>query len=119
MPKLLPNKYASPRISGKYKDCSMPVTFDTAISKLSNEDVTLICYVEEGTLTLKEVFNKNSNPKNINVFIGPEGGFTKKEWKTVVSKGALSVTLGKRILKGETAGLFVTAAAMYHYDELA
>lgn len=97
---------------------AFPKKIDTVLETLSPNELSIICYVDEGTLTLKEVFNKNASPKIINIFIGPEGGFTEKEWKIALSKGAFSVTLGKRILKAETAGLFVTAAAMYEYDEL-
>lgn len=97
---------------------TLPKKLETVLETIDPDELSIMCYVEEGTLTLKEVFNSNTNSKSINIFIGPEGGFTEKEWKMAVSKGALSVTLGKRILKAETAGLFVTAAAMYEYDEL-
>ena len=97
---------------------AFPRKLETVLKTINPDELSIICYVEEGTLTLKEVFNKNCDSKIINIFIGPEGGFTEKEWKIAVSKGVLSVTLGKRILKAETAGLFVTAAAMYEYGEL-
>ncbi len=97
---------------------AFPRKIETVLETINPDELSIICYVEEDTLTLKEVFNKNTNSKLINIFIGPEGGFTENEWKMAVSKGAFSVTLGKRILKAETAGLFVTAAAMYEYGEL-
>lgn len=97
---------------------AFPQKFETVLEKLDPNELSIICYVEEDTISLKEVFKKNSDSKAINIFIGPEGGFTDKEWKSAVSKGTVSVTLGKRILKAETAGLFVTATAMYEYDEL-
>ncbi len=97
---------------------AFPKKLETVLETINPDELSIICYVEEGTLTLKEVFNKNNSSKIINIFIGPEGGFTEKEWEMVVSEGAFSVTLGKRILKAETAGLFVTAAAMYEYGEL-
>jgi len=97
---------------------SYPKSFKAALESITPKDPTIICYVEEGTLSLKEVFKENKKAERINIFIGPEGGFTEDEWNMAVEIGARSVTLGKRILKAETAGLFVTAVAMYEYGEL-
>lgn len=97
---------------------SYPVDLKGALNMIKDSDLTIICYVDEGTLSIKDVFEEHGDAEVINVFIGPEGGFTKKEWESAVQKGALSVTLGKRILKAETAGLFVTAVSMYEYGEL-
>lgn len=95
-----------------------PVELKAALNDLNSEELTLICYVEEGTLTLKDAFRGINNNRVINVFIGPEGGFTQQEVNSAVNMGAKRVTLGNRILKAETAGLFVTAIAMYEFDEL-
>lgn len=95
-----------------------PIDFKAALNELSSDELTVICYVEEGTLTLKDAFRGYSKNKTINVFIGPEGGFTKQEIDLAVIKGAKKVTLGNRILKAETAGFFVTAIAMYEFNEL-
>ena len=95
-----------------------PKDFSNAIEAVKPDDLSIICYVEEGTLTIKEIFQANEKAKNINIFIGPEGGFTESEWQIATSKGIKSATLGKRILRAETAGVFVTAAAMYEYGEL-
>lgn len=96
---------------------SYPVPFKNALESIKG-DLSIICYVEENSLSLKEVFKSSPKAGVINVFIGPEGGFTEDEWKHAVAGGLRSVTLGKRILKAETAGLFTMAAAMYEYDEL-
>ena len=60
----------------------------------------------------------NEKTKGINICICPEGGFTESEWEFATSKGIKSVTQGKRILRTETASVFVIAAAMYEYGEL-
>jgi 16S rRNA (uracil1498-N3)-methyltransferase len=95
-----------------------PKEFEKAIKSVDAEDLSLICYVKEGTLSMKEHFRANGDAKKINIFIGPEGGFTDNEWETAVANGIKSTSLGKRILKAETAGLFAAAAAMYEYGEL-
>lgn len=48
----------------------------------------------------------------IGVFIGPEGGFDEKEMEAALEAGVMPVSLGKRILRTETAGLCVLSALM-------
>ncbi|MDX1359665.1 MAG: RsmE family RNA methyltransferase [Clostridia bacterium] len=95
-----------------------PKDFIKAIDSINDEELSLICYVKEGTLSIKEHFRANAGAATINIFIGPEGGFTDGEWEMAVARGIKSASLGKRILKSETAGLFATATAMYEYGEL-
>ena len=54
----------------------------------------------------------------LSVFIGPEGGFTGEEVERARSMGILPVTMGKRILRAETAAVAAVAAAMYELGEL-
>lgn len=49
------------------------------------------------------------NAKKINLFIGPEGGFTDEEVQAALDAGFVGVNLGKRILRSETAGLVVSS----------
>ena len=51
--------------------------------------------------------------KTIGVFIGPEGGFSEAEIQQAQQKGVLPVTLGKRILRTETAGMTTLALLLY------
>ena len=51
------------------------------------------------------------------VFIGPEGGFEEEEVAMAVEAGAEPVTLGKRILRTETAGLAMLAALGFWMEE--
>jgi len=97
---------------------SYPIRFSEALKKPKGAEPSIICYVNEGTLSLKEYLNAHPNAEVLNVFIGPEGGFTEMEWEMAKLAGLSSVSLGKRILKAETAGFFVTVAAMYEYGEL-
>ena len=50
---------------------------------------------------------------SVNIFIGPKGGFTGDEVDTAGANGLIPVTLGKRILRAETAGLVVASAILY------
>jgi 16S rRNA (uracil1498-N3)-methyltransferase len=51
------------------------------------------------------------------VFIGPEGGFTPAEISLAVEAGVLPITLGKRILRTETAGMVVASWIMYELEK--
>jgi 16S rRNA (uracil1498-N3)-methyltransferase len=59
-----------------------------------------------------------SNIAEISIFIGPEGGFTQGEIETARTTGITPVTLGKRILRSETAAIATVAAVMYEMGEL-
>lgn len=95
-----------------------PVQFSEALKKPKGAEPSIICYVKEGTLKLKQFLGRHPDAEVLNVFIGPEGGFSPVEWEIARLAGLYSVSLGKRILKAETAGFFVTVAAMYEYGEL-
>ncbi len=57
-------------------------------------------------------------PFSINIFVGPEGGFTPEEVALAQNYGLIPITLGPRILRAETAGLVVTAAILYELGDL-
>lgn len=67
----------------------------------------------EKTRTLISAIEKG---KSIGIFIGPEGGFEKEEVEEALDSGAEVITLGKRILRTETAGLAMLSILMYHLE---
>lgn len=54
--------------------------------------------------------------QSIGIFIGPEGGFETEEVDDAIAHGAKPITLGKRILRTETAGLACLSILMYHLE---
>lgn len=58
------------------------------------------------------------NPGRVYVFIGPEGGFEESEVEEARQRGAVTITLGSRILRTETAGLVSITIIMHHWGEL-
>jgi len=54
----------------------------------------------------------------ISIYTGPEGGFTADEVEQAHSSGIVPVTLGKRILRAETAAIATVSAVMYELGEL-
>jgi 16S rRNA (uracil1498-N3)-methyltransferase len=79
----------------------------------------LIPWEGEKTLTLGGALracNFSMEPR-IELFVGPEGGFTDAEVDWAQRHGVKPVTLGPRVMRAETAGLVATAAIMYHSGE--
>lgn len=89
-----------------------PMKFKDAIEEAVKNGEAIIPYENEKDRGLKE-FIKNSKAENIGIFIGPEGGFDTKEIEFAVENGVMSVTLGKRILRTETAGIVTSAIVLY------
>ena len=54
--------------------------------------------------------------QSVGIFIGPEGGFEEEEVALAMKTGANPVTLGKRILRTETAGLTMLSVLMFHLE---
>ena len=76
----------------------------------------VILFYEGGGEPLRKLISETD--KKIAVFIGPEGGFGEDEVAFLTENGALLSTLGKRILRAETAPLAALAAIMLHTGNL-
>lgn len=83
-------------------------------SEIQQQDLTLVCFENEEAATIKEVLRLNPSGEKVGIIIGPEGGLTPQEHQELVSWGAKSVSLGKRILRTETAA--IVAAALIAYE---
>jgi 16S rRNA (uracil1498-N3)-methyltransferase len=77
-----------------------------------------ILFWEEGGERLSAVLKKVGSPPEITLFVGPEGGFTQKEVKTIAEKGYSIATLGKRILRAETAAISAVSIIQYELGDL-
>ena len=92
-------------------------SFKSMIEELPQYDLVLIAYENE-VQSLKEAIQKNISAKNIAIIIGAEGGFEKDEVSEILKqKNAISVSLGPRILRAETASLNLISILMYEFDE--
>ncbi|MEL7603548.1 MAG: 16S rRNA (uracil(1498)-N(3))-methyltransferase [Bacillota bacterium] len=76
----------------------------------------LHAYEEEHGVTLRQILRKNEPPKDIALFIGPEGGFEEEEAALLARSGAVAVSLGPRILRTETAGMAMLAMLIYELE---
>ena len=84
--------------------------------------LAIIPWEEEGGTGLRSVLKRwkadDLGISSVSIFIGPEGGFTREEVEYARSKGIVAVSLGKRILRAETAGIATAAAVLYELGEL-
>ena len=87
------------------------ISFETALAHMDCEALTLVAYEEEKHLSLKHALTQPAC-KKINLWIGPEGGFDAEEVDALAKKGACIVTLGKRILRTETAAIAMLAQVL-------
>lgn len=90
---------------------SNPISFDEAVEQMKKFDAAIIPYECEKDGKMGDVLPKGI--KNLAIIIGPEGGFEESEVKKAAEAGVKPVTLGKRILRTETAGLIASAIALY------
>lgn len=95
-----------------------PVSFAQALKLAQPMEVKLIPYeLAEGMERTKELISSIPEGADVAVFIGPEGGFEESEVSGAVECGMVPVTLGKRILRTETAGFTVMAWIMYQLEK--
>ncbi|MFA5634376.1 MAG: RsmE family RNA methyltransferase [Anaerovoracaceae bacterium] len=90
------------------------VSFSQMLDRLEEYDLVLFPYENEDEVTIKDVLRGLSEPiKEIALIIGPEGGFSDEEADRVTALKGRSVSLGKTILRTETAGPAALAMIMY------
>ena len=93
-------------------------TFEAAIDAASKAELPLFCYEDEDKLFLKTAIESRGEIKTASVVTGPEGGFEPAEAEYAKSRGMMSVTMGPRILRCETAPMCALAAVMYSTNNL-
>lgn len=90
------------------------MSFSEAVRYAGSFDVKLIPYeLAEGMEESRRILSSIAPGQSIAVFIGPEGGFDEQEVDLAKSVGTVPVTLGRRILRTETAGMTVLSILMY------
>ena len=91
--------------------------FEKALEETKNAGLKLIPWEMEDKRTLKEILKKNKKVESISIAIGPEGGFSKEETEKAEKAGFIPISLGKRILRTETAGIVVLADILYELED--
>lgn len=98
-------------------EVTMVKTFKEALQYCKDFEVKLIPYeLADSMKNTREVISSVRTGQSVAIFIGPEGGFEEEEIRLAVENGVRPVTLGKRILRTETAGFTVLALIMYQLE---
>ena len=93
------------------------MTYTQALAYAEELDVRLIPYEKaEGMDAARKTIGNIHPGQSVGVFIGPEGGFEESEIEQAIEHNIMPISLGKRILRTETAGLTVLAILMYHLE---
>lgn len=98
---------------GRIPQLDQALTFPEFVKQpLERTTTGLFFWEEEGDNKLRTVLKSVKN-NEINLVIGPEGGFTHEEAQAVTNTGYTSVSLGKRILRVETAAIIAAGLVLY------
>lgn len=89
-----------------------PISFNELLNKIKNFDTVLFANETEG---IKQPLNPKGKTA---IIVGSEGGFSAEEIKKIKDTGAKSISLGKRILRTETASIAMSAIVLYLLGEL-
>ena len=93
------------------------LTFREALKYAESMDVRLVPYeLARGMHETKEILAGIEPGQSVGIFIGPEGGFEEKEIEAAIEGGAKPITLGRRILRTETAGLAILSVLMFQLE---
>ncbi|MGF7185484.1 16S rRNA (uracil1498-N3)-methyltransferase [Desulfitispora alkaliphila] len=97
-----------------------PKKLQEVLNNISANALFLIPWESEEATGIKEVLKKVSEDtfNEVYIAIGPEGGFSRREIDAAIAKGAIPVTLGKRILRTETAGMAAVTIVLYELGDL-
>lgn len=93
--------------------------FKEMLPVLADYDLILFPYENESNFSIKDCLRglpEDKKPETVAIVIGPEGGFSDKEAELMDENGAVRVTLGKTILRTETAGMAALAMTMYELE---
>lgn len=91
-------------------------SYKAALERASQADLALLFYENEQSTTLKMAL-QSSPYKSVSILTGPEGGLEASEVSQAATAGLKVCTLGKRILRCETAPLCALSAIMYDSGE--
>lgn len=94
----------------------MPIPWKVAVLRAAEADLPLFCYEGVGTKPLPGICQTVDKPGTISLFIGPEGGFSEEEANAAKEAGMQMCGLGRRILRTETAALFVLSCLSAAYE---
>lgn len=101
---------------GRIPEIVVLSSYDQALKRAASADKPILFYENERATTLRMAL-ENGSYQSVSLMTGPEGGLTGEEVEKAKQMGLEICTLGKRILRCETAPLCALSAVMYHIGE--
>ena len=101
---------------GIIPEVSLPISFTEAVAEAARADLPLFCYEDESGRSIKDVLEGAEGVSTVSVTVGSEGGFSPEEARAAVDAGLISVGLGPRILRCETAPDYALSAISYRFE---
>ncbi len=99
-------------------EVSAPVSYKTAMERAKELDVFLVPYEnEDGIAGTKAALSRLTPGCKVGILIGPEGGFEEKEIDAARAVGGTPISLGRRILRTETAAITAVGMCMLYAEE--
>jgi 16S rRNA (uracil1498-N3)-methyltransferase len=92
--------------------------FEQLLPRIKSFDLCLIASLDKESESLRECEGLRKRPKNMLLIVGPEAGFTEGELSKALAEGAIPVSLGRRRLRTETAGVVFLSLVLHQLDEL-
>ncbi len=94
------------------------MSFKEALNYAKEMDMNLIPYENfKGMTETKAALDKITDGMKVGIFIGPEGGFDEKEVELAMEYGVVPISLGRRILRTETAGMAILSVLMFRLEK--
>lgn len=91
-----------------------PVSYEEALAMADQLDYNVIPYeLQTGMEEARKIVDQACKQRSIGIFIGPEGGFEPEEVERAMTRNIHPMTLGKRILRTETAGMALLSILMF------
>ena len=107
--------------SGRGKLPTLEPVLDFKQSCQTATNLSLLAWEGEAASDLRPLLQSEAASTTrhpVNLFVGPEGGFSPAEVELAQHCGIIPITLGKRVLRAETAGLVAATAILYEYGDL-
>jgi 16S rRNA (uracil1498-N3)-methyltransferase len=95
-----------------------PVKFEGALAMFRAEELMLMPWEEAKGFRLGDAYAEKPDARSVGILIGPEGGIAPEEVRAACEADAVSVTLGPRILRAETAAVASMAIAMHLWGDV-
>lgn len=100
---------------GKLVEVALAPSLDSVLEEMKHNDVSFACYEKEGEKSLKQILTEKKF-SSASFLIGPEGGLSLREVSLLEASRIPTVTLGKRILRTETAPSAVLSMLLYETE---